>query len=252
MFSTDPSKHWRRWGSSDPYYAVLTSDEYRSDRLDEKARAEFFATGEQCITEALATIRDHLAPGFAPERCLDFGCGVGRLTLALARRANEAVGLDVSPSMLAEAQRNATAAGVTNAVWLESDATLSKVTGTFDLVYSIIVFHHIRPELGMNLLRRQLELLRPGGVLAVQLLYALHQPAPIKAARWVQAHVPLANMVVNAAKRRPLATPNMEANVYDLPAVLEMLQDCGIHTTYVELTREQACSHAMIYARRPA
>ena len=33
-------------------------------------------------------------------RALDFGCGVGRLTQALARRFDTVVGVDVSPQMV--------------------------------------------------------------------------------------------------------------------------------------------------------
>jgi SAM-dependent methyltransferase len=251
MFATDPSKHWKRWGEVDPYFGVLTSPDFRRGKLDENARREFFASGEACIDAALTTVKSHLLPGFAPKRCLDFGCGVGRLTIPLARRSKHVIGVDISPAMLAEARRNADAEGIGNITWIESDDGLTRVEGAFDFIYSIIVFHHIRPVVGLKLLQRQLELLSPGGVLAAQVLYHLGQSPAVKAARWVQAHVPLANTLVNAAKRRPLGTPNMEANVYSFAAILEMLQDAGIRDSYLELSRAQACSHAIVYARRP-
>jgi cyclopropane fatty-acyl-phospholipid synthase-like methyltransferase len=251
MFSTDPSKHWQRWGREDPYFGVLTSASYHRDQMDENARKDFFASGEACIDAALTTVKSHLDGGFAPQRSLDFGCGVGRLTIPLARRSEQVVGVDISPAMLEEARKNADAAGVHNITWVESDDGLTRVTGSFDFIYSIIVFHHIRPEVGQRLLVRQLQMLRPGGVLAAQVLYHLDQSAVVKTARWIQAHVPVANSLVNAVKRRPLSTPNMEANVYPFAQTLELLQNAGIRGTYLELSRENACSHAVVYAQRP-
>jgi 2-polyprenyl-3-methyl-5-hydroxy-6-metoxy-1,4-benzoquinol methylase len=37
---------------------------------------------------------------FAPRRVLDFGCGVGRVTLPLARRVDAVVAIDIADSML--------------------------------------------------------------------------------------------------------------------------------------------------------
>ncbi|WP_373288585.1 class I SAM-dependent methyltransferase [Brucella endophytica] len=38
------------------------------------------------------------------ERCLDFGCGVGRVTQALATKFHKAIGIDISPTMIAKAE----------------------------------------------------------------------------------------------------------------------------------------------------
>ena len=252
MFSTKPGEHWKAWGRKDPYFAVITSEQFHAGKLDAAARREFFASGDREIEAALALIRARLDPAFAPQRALDFGCGVGRLTLPLSRRCAEAVGVDISPAMLEEAERNARALDLANVRWVESDPALSRVEGSFDLVYSVIVFHHIRPADGYALLRRLIGMLRPGGVLAVQILYRLHQSAPVRAARWVQARVPLANAAVNALRRRPLGTPNMEANVYSLPVVLELLREAGCPGVWADFMRSPECSHAMLYAQRQA
>jgi SAM-dependent methyltransferase len=50
-------------------------------------------------------------------RLLDVGCGPGSLTLLLAPRFAEAVGLDADPDMLAEAARLADAAGIATVAW---------------------------------------------------------------------------------------------------------------------------------------
>ena len=40
----------------------------------------------------------------AGQKVLDFGCGIGRASLGMATRGAEVIGLDVSPTMIAEAQ----------------------------------------------------------------------------------------------------------------------------------------------------
>ncbi len=73
------------------------------------------------------------------ERVLDLFCGLGNFTLALARRAREAVGVEGDRELVAWAQRNATANGIDNARFYSADLTqdLSRhawAQGTYDKV----------------------------------------------------------------------------------------------------------------------
>ncbi|MEX2314435.1 MAG: class I SAM-dependent methyltransferase [Thermomicrobiales bacterium] len=52
-------------------------------------------------------------------RLLDLGCGTGQLLIPLAPYVETVIGMDPEPEMLAEAERVADKAGVTNAVWIE-------------------------------------------------------------------------------------------------------------------------------------
>jgi 2-polyprenyl-3-methyl-5-hydroxy-6-metoxy-1,4-benzoquinol methylase len=250
IWTTDPAKHWIEWGKRDPYFGVFSSEQYKTGTMDAAARARFFSTGEEEIGAALATIRARLDDTFTPRRSLDFGCGVGRTTIPIARGSGHAVGVDISTDMLAEAARNAATAGVSNVEWVQSDAELSRLSGSFDFIYSIIVLHHIRPTIGYRIIRRLLSSLSPGGVVALQILYQLETPPPLLAARWVQAHVPGANVLVNLLRRRPLATPNMEGNVYDLPTVLNLLDDAGCREPLLQLQHQGPVRHAMIFAQK--
>lgn len=55
-------------------------------------------------------------------RLLDLGCGTGELTLPFARYFKEAVGLDASADMIAEAKNKAAEQGITNVQWGEKRA----------------------------------------------------------------------------------------------------------------------------------
>lgn len=62
---------------------------------------------------------------------LDIGCGAGRHSVELAKRGFRLTGVDLSAGMLAEAQKNAVAAGV-EVRWVHQDATKFKAETQFD------------------------------------------------------------------------------------------------------------------------
>ncbi len=105
MLRNNPDRDWERFGSEDPYYSILNTEAYRSDRLGAAELQEIFQSGENSIDTFL---------GFAERRfgvlsrcrALEFGCGVGRLLLPLAHNFDAVVGVDVSPSVLREAKRS--------------------------------------------------------------------------------------------------------------------------------------------------
>src|SRR6185503_1336135 len=169
--STD--EQWEQWAQTDPYFAVLSSDRFRG-ALSPAARADFFSSGEQQVSHALQVIRAHLAPGFEPRSALDFGCGTGRIVIPLARLC-DAIGEDTSPTMLAEAARNAAAAGV------KAQFTRS-ASGKYDLITSFLVFQHIPVARGMEIARRLMGQLNPGGVAALHFVYRSAKHPAVKAA----------------------------------------------------------------------
>lgn len=100
----------------------------------------------------------------APARVVDVGCGPGNSTAVLARRWPEAeiVGVDSSGAMLDRA-RTTYPAGT----WVQADASAGlQHLGTFDVVFSNAVIQWMPDQ--ETLLQGLFGLLRPGGVLAVQ------------------------------------------------------------------------------------
>ncbi len=162
MFSADTQ--WEEWGRKDPYYAVLTCEDYRSGKLSKEARKQFFQSSEDHIDQVMHTIRNTLDDTFSPLRAVDFGCGVGRLVIPLAKICREVVAVDISPSMLDEAKRNVGVAQPTADVSFErSDHPWMETCKPFDLIHSFIVFQHIPAAKGMDILRRLLDKTAPGG-----------------------------------------------------------------------------------------
>jgi SAM-dependent methyltransferase len=99
---------------------------------------------------------------------LEAGCGVGAQTLTLARRSPGArfVSVDISAESLAEAERRAGVAGLTNVEFRQADLfALPFAAASFDHVFVCFVLEHLtRPVDALTTLRR---LLRPGGTVTV-------------------------------------------------------------------------------------
>ena len=82
-----------------------------------------------------------VAPG---TRVLDVGCGVGRWSRLLAARGAQVTGIDLSATMIAEAQRRAAAAGVAGRCrFLVQDSALLNIGERFDLVLGVTVLQHM-------------------------------------------------------------------------------------------------------------
>jgi SAM-dependent methyltransferase len=243
VVSTD--RAWQQFGSENPYWGVLTKRDFEKERFDDDARRAFFATGEDYVETVFTTVREHLDPHFAPRRTLDFGCGVGRLALPLARRAEHVVGVDISPGMLAEAAANATRAGVDNIEFVLSDDALSRVPGRFDLVHSFIVLQHIPPERGEVLLAALLDRLAEGGVGILHLTYAHGSRTPPlrRALTRLYERMPIAWSARSVLKREPLREPMMQMNRYDLSRVFRIVQEAGCHDVHVRFTEASHLSY---------
>jgi 2-polyprenyl-3-methyl-5-hydroxy-6-metoxy-1,4-benzoquinol methylase len=251
MSSSDSDQAWRQWGEQDPYFAVLTDRGLRRESLTPEALSAFFQSGEAHVHGVLETIRRHLDPGFRPRRALDFGCGVGRLLLPLAAVAEHAVGVDVSPAMLAEARTHAERRKLTNVHLVESDDTLSRVSGPFDLVHSFLVLQHIPVARGERLIGRLLALVAPGGVAALHLPYARDVSRLRRAAAWVRRAVPGARGVINWTRGAPWSQPAMQMNLYDLNAVSGLLERAGVSQVHTRFVRDGEYRGVMLYARLP-
>jgi len=234
----DTDKTWKYYGETDPYYGVLTQPDFKSDRLTDEGRQEFFASGKRYIELVLQVVRDHLDPSFKPTRALDFGCGVGRLALPLAEVCESVVGVDVSDAMLAEARANAVRLNASNATFVPSDDGLTRVEGTFDLLNSLIVFQHIPPPRGEAIVSQLVGRLRQGGVGALQFTYGFESGVARSREMLVQAYksIPYLWNARNLAKGRPFEEPMMQMNQYNVNRLLRILQEGGCHLVHMRFT----------------
>jgi ubiquinone/menaquinone biosynthesis C-methylase UbiE len=103
------------------------------------------------------------------DRVVDFGCGIGRLTVALAERFPDAEvwGLDVGGPLVRYAHRRAVDLGVP-VHFAQRLAEESKFeSGSVDLVTAYILFHEVSSEAAVDICKEAFRILRPGGVFDV-------------------------------------------------------------------------------------
>lgn len=222
----DPDREWERFGRENPYFGVLSDERYLQQNLDDDALESFFASGREHVEQVISVAEAHLGRPLALRRALDFGCGVGRLLVPLADRAIEAVGVDVSPSMLEAVRRECDDRGVGNVVLVET-ADLPSLAPGFDLITSSIVFQHIPSATGYELLSQLADLLGPDGVAVLQftLTPASRLAYPFYA---VLRTIPPARQLWNRVRGRDRNFPFMEMNTYRLERLLGVLYGRGI------------------------
>jgi SAM-dependent methyltransferase len=150
---------WNAFGEQDPLWAVLTERDRRGGRWSVE---EFFATGRREIADVLR-LADSLGRPTDRNDALDFGCGAGRLTQALADSFGSAVGVDISRSMLAAAEKYNTHPNCRFVLNERPDLSVFDAA-SFDLVYSTIVLQHIPPPMALGYLAEFARVLRPGGL----------------------------------------------------------------------------------------
>ncbi|HZN17080.1 MAG TPA: methyltransferase domain-containing protein [Micromonosporaceae bacterium] len=186
-------RDWTTLGAADPLWAVLVAPGKRGGRWDVE---EFLATGRAEVGETVQWLAGLGLPT-RWRRALDFGCGVGRLSQALTAYADEVVGVDISPPMLAAARELDRGEGALRFV-LNEVADLGQFPdASFDLVYSSLVLQHLPRPAVDRYLAEFLRLLRPDGTVVVQVPTRVRRTpkgliwryAPYPWIRWVQRRV---------------------------------------------------------------
>jgi SAM-dependent methyltransferase len=155
---------FEHYGRTDPMYAVLTDHTRRGGKWDP---ADFFAHGREEIARVMHYLEStKLAPAFG--HALDFGCGVGRLSQALAAHFTRVTGVDISSTMVQAAQQHNAAGDRVTYVMNDVPHLERFESGSFDLVYSNITLQHVPPEPALGYIGEFVRLLSPNGLALFQ------------------------------------------------------------------------------------
>jgi SAM-dependent methyltransferase len=179
---------WETLGSADPLWAVYVTKEARGGGWDV---SEFLATGLREVEESwsrAAQALNHDVPRAAV--ALDFGCGVGRLTAALASHADHVVGVDISATMLDNASHviPETARSRVSLV-ASSSPRLPIRDARVDLVYTSLVLQHMPSSLAKGYISEFMRIMRPGGLAFVQVAEAPDNSLRGRLFRYLPANV---------------------------------------------------------------
>jgi len=204
------AKEWGKLGEVDPYWSVLSHEDFRAERLDDAVIASFRQTGAASadLIDAHAKRADRPTPGGV---CLELGCGVGRITRRLAERFDQVIAVDISAGNLELCRRYMEEEGVTNVrTVLISDVKELSSLPQFDYFFSVIVLQHNPPPVQHRMLRILFEKLRPGGACLFQ-----------TAADWP-------GYSFDAKAYLSTEPAGIEVHALPMPVVLRLMQEAGL------------------------
>ena len=155
---------WDQAAREDAMFNIVTLPQYINGGWP---KDEFFAHGKLEIDAMIAHLDELGLRGERRDYALDFGCGVGRLTQALAPEYGRVFGADVSAEMIKQAKE---LNGLHNVTYRHTGESLldSFHVGEFDLIYSRITLQHMPPHLQRGYIDEFIQLLAPEGLAVFQ------------------------------------------------------------------------------------
>jgi SAM-dependent methyltransferase len=234
MLRTDAA--WEKFGRDDPYFGVLADGRFSRHNIEQN-RDEFFASGAGALEQIIDRCEDHFGP-LRRSRALDHGCGVGRLSFALAEKFQSVIALDISPSMLAEAKINSERFGTRNVAFELADDRLSNAAGEFDFVNSYMVLQHVRVGRGLRILGLLLDKVKPGGGFHIHFSIRTDGLGS-RALWWASHHVPGVKLWQNLCAGRRWNAPAMQMNNYSVNRIVALLSSRGV-TSFLVSTENHA------------
>lgn len=242
-------KKWEYFGETNPYFAVSTFDKFKSENLSDAALTEFFESGEEYVERIWQEIENNFQSEFKPRRALDFGCGVGRITLPLARRCETVTGIDISENMLKEARQNSAKFSLNNVNFVKGDNDLTRISGEFDLIHSFIVFQHIKPKIGEAIFKEFVRMLSNGGIGVLHFTYFDNQMTPAQKIRFqIYRDFAWSYKLRNFIKKKN--EPLIQMYLYDLNRLLLVLQENDCHKCQIRFSQHGAEGALLFFQKR--
>jgi ubiquinone/menaquinone biosynthesis C-methylase UbiE len=221
------------------YYIHSTLDYSRPDA------ASFWASGGENLDATLAPFGVSIGP---EDRVVEIGCGIGRMTRAIATRSKHVIGVDVSTEMVERARESL--ADLDNVELMVGDGrdlgTLADSSA--DIVYSFIVFQHIPdPAITCSYIREIGRVLRPGGWTVFQ----VSEKDEIHRAETWSSDEGLRTRIAKVLGRHPRGCeePEWLGSALSRERLLEALSEAGLTLDATFGSGSQFC---MVHARRPS
>jgi SAM-dependent methyltransferase len=199
-------RDWDDLALRDCLWAILTDERKAGGKWD---FAEFMATGNREIESVIEYLSGIGIELDYKGSALDFGCGVGRLTQALAGRFSNCVGVDISPQMIQQAEN---INQYPHCRYLaNADVQLPFSDSSFSFIYSNIVLQHVPPRFAEQYLREFVRVLTRNAILVFGVQDSFVGPALVR----IRNAVRLRSRIHCIKTALGLARPDMK--MYCLP-----------------------------------
>ncbi len=158
-------RDWDSIANFDALWGVLSEGDKIGGKWDEN---EFFQTGREEIKTLIDKIKA-IGADLKWTNALDFGCGVGRLTQAMANYFEHCYGVDVSDKMIEFANKYNRFREKCIYTVNHSEELSMFSSDFFDFSYSTITFQHMAKHHILKYLVDLIRTLKPGGISVFQL-----------------------------------------------------------------------------------
>jgi len=159
------SEAWTALGAARPYHSVLTLKELLPENITEAAIKRFWASGASEGSQIKAILLRHGFQNAASKTCLEYGCGLGRMTVVLANIFKKVYAYDISPGHLEVAQKHSAQLDFDNIEFkLCNKNIFANNLHPCEFFYSRIVFQHNPPPLIGKLISMAMRSLQVDGV----------------------------------------------------------------------------------------
>jgi SAM-dependent methyltransferase len=160
---------WTHMGAIRPHHSVLSGNNYLPQNIDQRAVESFRASGAREALIIKSILERHGHDPAHSQTCVEYGCGLGRVTIPLAKMFNKVEAYDISPTHLTSAKTYAVESDACNIEFhLRSVELAAKPLEECDFFYSRIVFQHNPPPIIRELIATSLKCLRTGGIAIFQ------------------------------------------------------------------------------------
>ena len=166
LFETTKNE-WEILAKLDPLWAILGENNKRFKRWELN---RFFATGEKEIDSVISYLQKRKILLKNINIVLDFGCGVGRLTRALAKHFPKVYGIDISEQMIKKAKKLNQEYKTCYFTVNKNDYLLDFPDNHFDFIYSNNVLQHFHSKKAiLKQISDFIRVLKPAGIALFQL-----------------------------------------------------------------------------------
>ena len=160
---------WQHLGKTEPYWSVLAAEKFLQANIQSPATiAEFYESGKHDVHRILKTLERNQIDHTLFKSCLEYGCGLGRVTRWLAEIFDVVYGYDISQEHLQIAKEYID--GKYSNILLSQLKKVKDIENLpkVDFIYSVIVLQHNPPPIIRFIIQQFIRALNPKGVALFQ------------------------------------------------------------------------------------
>ncbi|HFD13534.1 MAG TPA: class I SAM-dependent methyltransferase [Crenotrichaceae bacterium] len=159
---------WSFLGTTEPHWSVISHQNFSQKNIDAHQH-EFYQSGQKDVSLIQACLQRNQIDSSLLNSCLEYGCGVGRVTRWLAGQFSTIHACDISLShlQLATDYLDKKAIHNVNLIHIESIEIVDHLPKV-DLIYSALVLQHNPPPIIEILIEKLLKALNTGGIAIFQ------------------------------------------------------------------------------------